>query len=182
MAQRIQPGRVGAALRLGVLGGVVSGVLSLADPISGGTLSRAGTGLADATSAGSIAHDLQLALLVAGLIISIAISVLAARQGRSFWLGLLAGIIAGLLGAVLGALINIGASYVATDAEVNYLVALGGDVSLEMGQAGATGTAIFYGIVAVVVGTVQGVVCGLIGGLAGRFVAGRGTSPVHVAM
>lgn len=182
MAQRIESGRVGAALRLGVLGGVVSGVLSLADPLIGGTLSRAETGLSDPTSAGSIAHDLQFALLIAGVVISIAISVLAARQGRSFWLGLLAGIIAGLLGAVLGALINIGGSYVATNAEVNYLVALGGDVSVEMGQAGATGTAIFYGIVAVLAGTVQGVVCGLIGGLAGRFVAVRGTSPVHVGV
>ncbi len=181
MAQGKQPGRVGAALRLGVIGGVVSGVLSLADPIIGGTLSRAGTGLAD-PDAGSIAHDLQAALLIAGLVIYLAISVLAARQGRSFWLGLLAGVIAGLLGAVLGALINIGASYVATDAEVNYLVALGGDVSLDMGQAGATGTSIAYGIVAVVFGTVQGVVCGLIGGLAGRFVAVRGKSPVHVGM
>jgi hypothetical protein len=171
MAQGIQPGKVGAALRLGVLGGVVSGVLSLADPIMGGTLSRADSGLSDPTSASSIAHDLQFALFIAGVVIAIAVSVLAARQGHSFWLGLLAGIIAGLLGAVLGALINIGASYVATDAEVNYLVALGGDVSVEMGQAGATGTAIFYGIVAVVVGMAQGVVCGLIGGLAGRFVA-----------
>jgi hypothetical protein len=178
MAKGIPSGAVGAALRLGVIGGLVSGVLSLADPILGGTLSRAGTGFSDA-NASSTAHDLQLALFVAGMLIYIAVSVPAARQGRSFALGLLAGVIAGLLGAVVGALINIGASYVATDAEVNYLVALGGDVSFEMGQAGATGTAIAYGIVAVIVGIAQGVVCGLIGGLVGRFAAVGGKAPIR---
>ena len=180
MAQAIEPGRVEAAMRLGVIGGVVSGVLSLADPLIGATLSRVGRGFADANAV-SIGQDLQLALLVAGVAIYIAVSVLAARQGRSFWLGLLAGIISGLLGAVLGALINIGASYVATDAEVNYLVALGGDVSVQMGQTAVAVTAIVYGIVAVVVGTAQGVACGLLGGLLGRLVAVRGKSPVPVS-
>jgi hypothetical protein len=97
--------------------------------------------------------------------------VLAARRARSIGLGLLAGLIAGLFGALMGALITIGASYVAADAELNYLVALGGDVSLAAGQAGATGTAIFYGIFGLVFGIVQGMVSGFIGGVAGRFVA-----------
>jgi hypothetical protein len=53
-------------------------------------------------------------------------------------------------------------------------VALGGDVSFDMGQADATGTSIFYGIVGVLFGTVQGVACGLIGGGAGRLIAAEG--------
>jgi hypothetical protein len=116
------------------------------------------------------------------MVIYIAASVLAARQVRSIGLGLLAGFIAGLLGAVVGALITVGASYIATDAEVNYLVALGGDVSLGMGQAGATGTTIFYGIVGLVFGIVQGMVSGFIGGVAGRFVAVGRKVPVSVKM
>jgi hypothetical protein len=143
----------------------------------GGMLSRAGTGFAD-PGADSIAHDLQLVLLIAGAVVYIVVSALAARRGHSFALGLLAGIIAGVLGAVMGTLITIGASYVATDSEVNYLVALGGDVSFAMGQAGATGTAIFYGIVGVLFGVVQGVVCGLIGGLAGKVLATGSKKPV----
>jgi hypothetical protein len=50
----------------------------LADPIVGGTLARMGTGFADSTS-GSIAHNLQLALLIAGIVIYRAVSMLAAR-------------------------------------------------------------------------------------------------------
>jgi hypothetical protein len=121
-----------------------------------------------------------MALLIAGMIIYIAAGVLAARKSRSIGLGLLGGLVAGLVGALVGALINIGASYVATDAEVNYLVALGGDVSFEMGQAGATGTAIFYGIVGLVFGIVQGMVSGFIGGVAGRFVVVGRKEPVSV--
>jgi hypothetical protein len=81
MAQGIQPGAVGAALRLGVIGGLLSGVLSLADPIVGGTLARAGTGFAD-SSAGSIVHNLQLALLIAGMVVTIQVGVVwAGRVG-----------------------------------------------------------------------------------------------------
>jgi hypothetical protein len=112
------------------------------------------------------------------MVIYLAVSVWAARRGYSFALGLLAGVIAGLVGAVVGALITIGASFVTTEAEVRYLVALGGDVSFDMGQAGATGTTIFYGIVGVLFATVQGVACGLIGGVAGRLITTVGKAPV----
>jgi hypothetical protein len=164
---------------VGVIGGLLSGALSLAEPILGASVLSPQT--TSFSTANQVARDLQGGLLVGGMLVCVVTAALAARRSRSFAVGLLTGVIVGMLGAAFGALINIAASYVATNAEVNFLVANGGDVSYSMGQAGATGTAIAYGIVALVFGTAQGITAGLVGGLVGWLTTARRKIATRVA-
>lgn len=151
--------------QVGLVCGVISGALTLANPILGATTLPPPDQLHPGP--GPTVY-VQWGQFVIGLALCGLSGFFTSRRGQPSDQTMAAGIAAGVVGALVGMLINITALLIAPQAILNYYNALLGEAGPGASSSLALIPFFFYGLVALVSGAILGAEAGALGGALGR--------------